>query len=56
MVMSIIGFGCRFHDLNILKLDFLFFIFRDFIINSRASLQKFVEKHQFNIFFHILHP
>ena len=51
MVMSIIGFGCRFHDLNILKLDFLFFIFHDFVINSRASLQNFLENIKLIFFF-----
>ena len=42
--------------LNILKLSFLFSpIFLEFIITLRETLQKFVEKHQFNvIFYHVL--
>ena len=42
------GFGRRFHDLKYFEVGF-FFIFLEFIINLRAPLQKFVEKHQFNV-------
>ena len=37
-----------FMTLNILKLDF-FVMFLVFIIKFRATLQNFVEKHQFNV-------
>ena len=36
------NFGCRFHNLEYFEVRFSF-IFVEFIINSRASLQNFVE-------------
>ena len=42
-VMAKYGFGRRFHELKYFKVTFNFFIFLEFIINLRASLQKFVE-------------
>jgi hypothetical protein len=45
--MSYSGFGHRFHDLEV---GFVFNIYLEFIINLRAPLQKYVEKHdQFNV-------
>ena len=41
-------FGCRFHDLEYFEVGIIF-IFLEFIINLRAPLQKFVEKHQFHV-------
>ena len=40
--------GHRFHNLKLLKLDFLF-IFLEFIIHLRASSHKFVESHPFYV-------
>ena len=42
------GFGCRFYHLKYFEVG-IFFIFLEFIINLRATMQKFVENHQFNI-------
>ena len=49
-VMGNFGFGCRFHDLKIFEVDFLFIIILEFIINLRTTLQSFVEKHYFYFF------
>ena len=46
--MAKYGFGRRFHDLKYFEVGF-FFIFLEFIINLRATLQNFVEKYQFNV-------
>ena len=41
------GFGRWFHDLKYFKVGFnLNFIFLEFIINLRASLQKVAKKHE----------
>ena len=47
-VMANYGFGCKFHDLKYLDFRFFFFIFLEFIINMRATLQ-FCRKHKFNV-------
>ena len=47
-VMAKFGFGRRFHDIKYFEVGFIF-MFLEFIINLRATLQKFVEKHQFNV-------
>ena len=41
-------FGRRLHDLEYFEARF-FFIFLEFIINLRASIQKIVEKHQYSV-------
>ena len=46
--MAKFGFGRNFHDLNYFELDSFFFIFVEFIIQSRSSSNNFVEIHQFN--------
>ena len=46
-LMAKFGVGRRFHDLKIFWCWIFFFIFLEFIIHLRATLQKFVEKHQF---------
>ena len=43
-----------FMTLTVLKLDFLIYIFLEFIIYLRASSQNFVENHQLNVNYHIL--
>ena len=47
-VMAKSSFECRFHDLKYFKVGY-FFMFLEFTLNLRASLQKFVEKHQFYV-------
>ena len=42
------GFGRRFHDLIYFEVG-IFFIFFELTIYLRASSQKFVENHQFNV-------
>ena len=42
------GFGCRFDDLEYFDVG-CFFMFLEFIIKSRASLHKLIEKHKFNV-------
>ena len=41
-VMAKYGFGCRFHAIKFLKLDFVF-VLLEFVINLRAPLQNFAE-------------
>jgi hypothetical protein len=44
------GFGCRSHDLNYFEVGFVLGkTFLEFIIYLRASSQKFVENHKFNV-------
>jgi len=44
--MAKFGFGHKFHDLNILMLKFSF-IFLEFVMNLRVSLQKVVKRNKF---------
>ena len=47
MVPSSVVVDIEFMILNNLKLDFIMFL--EFFIKLRATFQKFVEKHQFNV-------
>ena len=49
------GFGHRFHDLKYFKVGFIF-ILLEFLISLRATLQKFVGKHQFDVLLSCLEP
>lgn len=55
-VMAKSRFGRRFHDLKnfeafFFPFSFFSFIFLKFTINLRATVQKFVRKHQFNVMY-----
>jgi hypothetical protein len=53
-IMAKYGFERRFHDLKYFEVGLFPFILLEFNINLMSSLQKFVGKYQFNVFYYIL--